>query len=289
MIPRPPARPPLAVRALLHPVLLPALVLVLLAGCAFQREVISTEGSPPRTVALLTGTAEPEEPPAAGFATLSRLEAETSLRRIRVKVANVVAFLTSDDADPLLSPAQVRWASAVLARHLPTLRPDQRLELSFRDRFHGLLVEAQVYPDGPHLIYRFTKLASPDRSSETARDIKTELPPAFVELTEQPGQIADYDRTAYILQDPLFAVDASGVAIQDKLAVLYGARDAGDITAADAEAAEAVVRAHATVGVEALRLYVGKVKTLNNAREQGLFSAAEVAERKQGVLAELQP
>ena len=262
------------------------LIAASIAACAIDHQVISVDEQKKRQVAILTGTPPPEQPAGAGFGNLTPLQAESSLRRLMVEVSTWISFVRGEP-QPFLTPDQIQWARAEMVTHLPRIRPDQRLQLSFKDQFHHLDVEAEIYADGGYLVYRFTKLASPDLSGAPTRDIVMERPPNFVELVEQAGQIHDYDRYAIILKDPVFVYGASGEQGLQRLAIIQSALQAGTIGREEADALLALIEDPPKTTAEALRLYVEKRETLNKAREQGLFSEAEFQERLETLRGEL--
>ncbi|MCH9044809.1 MAG: hypothetical protein IIA40_01740 [SAR324 cluster bacterium] len=263
------------------------LIAASIAACAIDRQVISVDEQKKRQVAILTGTPPPEQPASAGFGNLTLLQAESSLRRLMVEVSTWISFVRGEP-QPFLTPDQVQWARAEMTTHLPRIRPDQRLQLSFKDQFHHLDVEAEIYAEGGYLVYRFTKLASPDLSGAPPRDVVMERPPNFVALVEQAGQIHDYDRYAIILKDPVFVYPASGEhGLQQQLAMIQSALRAGTIGREEADALLALLEDPPKTTAAALRLYVEKRETLNKAREQGLFSEAEFQERLETLRGEL--
>ncbi len=263
------------------------LIAASIAACAIDRQVISVDEQKKRQVAILTGTPPSEQPASAGFGNLTPLQAESSLRRLTVEVSTWISFVRGEP-QPFLTPDQIQWARAEMATHLPRIRPDQRLQLSFKDQFHHLDVEAEIYADGGYLVYRFTKLASPDLSGAPPRDIVMQRPPNFVALVEQAGQIHDYDRYAIILKDPVFVYAASGEqTVQEQLAVIQAALQAGTIGRDEADALQALVRDRPDTTAAALWLYMEKRETLNKARDQGLFSEAEFQERRETLRSEL--
>ncbi len=263
------------------------LIAASIAACAIDRQVISVDEQKKRQVAILTGTPPSEQPASAGFGNLTPLQAESSLRRLMVEVSTWISFIRGEP-QPFLTPDQIQWARAEMATHLPRIRPDQRLQLSFKDQFHHLDVEAEIYADGGYLVYRFTKLASPDLSGAPPRDIVMQRPPNFVALVEQAGQIHDYDRYAIILKDPVFVYAASGEqTVQEQLAVIQAAVQAGTIGRDEADALQALVKDRPDTTAAALWLYMEKRETLNKARDQGLFSEAEFQERRETLRGEL--
>jgi hypothetical protein len=263
---------------------LTAVLATVLTACAAQRDVLSEDRAHGREVALLTGTALPEPPADPRFRELTALQAEESLARLIVRPSKVVSFVRGDP-QPFLSPEQQAWARDALATVLPRLKPDQRLQLRFLDRFQGFQVEAEVYAEGPALVYRFTRLAA--QPEDPARGTSLFKPVAFVQLVERPGQTVSSDDYAYVLRDAVFGTVARGLSESEQLAELERAAAARGIAHGELEAARAALQGRPDITLEAIGSYVDKLGLVLRSREQGLFTDAEAAERKQRLLHEL--
>ena len=266
------------------------LVLILLAvltvGCAAKRIVLADQKHPERSVTLIDGV-DPAQPPAdARFAAFSPLEAEASLRRIVVRPAHIIS-INRGDPQPLLVGEQLDWARDVLAAHLPTLKPNQRLELHFLDRFNDLDVTVQVYGIGGDLAYRFLKLAS----QPPAPDIPSQKKgPDFAAIEPQTGQqVADERDRVVLLRDPVFAGSSTAEAYAQVLSEVQRRVDAKRLSKEDVGPIEARLLQQRDLPLDAVRLYLDKLETINRALDQNLFSPQEAAARKQALLDALPP
>lgn len=255
---------------------------VLLAGCVVEREVLSVDEAQHREVALLVGTPAPDEPPAPAFAAFTRDQAAASLGRVIVRPSTWITFIR-EDPEPLLSPEQIAWAAGPVAEHVPRLKPDERVQLRFRDRFHNYRVEVEVYPEGRFLVYRFTRLADqPERVAEQPNVNKVR----YARLEPQPGQIEDSERDVEILRDPIFTESGASAPLARRQALLDAAAGRG-VSAETLAPARALLAAHPDLPLEALRSYVEKLEVVLEGRAKGLFSPEEAAARQQALLDEL--
>lgn len=262
-----------------------AVALALLMGCTFvHRNVVSTDETSGREVAVLSGTEPPDPPPVAEIAQLSPLEAEASLRRLIVRPSTWASFMRGDP-EPFLSPEQLTWARGAVAPEIPRLKPDQRLQLRFRDRFHHYETEVEIYPQGRTLVYRFTKLA--DQPEELRRDNPAVTAPHYVEFAAQPGQNVDIDGGVVTLQDAVVGRAEREAPLAANVALLDEAVKAGRLSAEDAAPARTLLEANPRVGSDALKLYLEKLATVIKAENQGIFSAEEAKARKEKLLDEL--
>jgi hypothetical protein len=271
--------------ALLGALLLTAVLLgALLAGCSQSREVLSSNAQEHRTVAIVSGR-EPTQPPAdPAFRELSPLQLEASLRGLVVRPAHYFALNLGDPA-PFLSPDQVTWARDALSTLLPKLRPDQRVELSFLDRFNHYDVVVDVYGEGRELVYRFSKLSAPEEApTMTSAGAK---PESYARLVPQPGQSYRFDTRAYYLKDAVLGHDAQARMLADKRAALEREGKERQLPADELQPARAVLEAHPELSLQSLRLYLDKLQLVLKAQQQGLFSADEAAQRKRKLLEEL--
>lgn len=264
-----------------------ALLLALLSACVFNREVISVDGKR-REVAILSDTSGPEEPPLPGFRAITPGQVEGSLRRVYVKPGTWATFVQKD-ATQLFSPDQVNWARGHLAALLPKLEPDQRIQLVFRDRFHQFNVEVEIYPEGGNLVYRFTKLAA-NPVEEPPRIQVMQRPTNFVELFEQPGQTVDYDEFALYLKDPVLG-EAAGKDPQrlKKLELIQTALREKAIEKEEGDFLAKKIKEQPLILASEVKRYLDKRKTLNQAREQGIFTEEEYRERRKKALEDLLP
>jgi hypothetical protein len=272
-------------------VLLAVSLSALLAGAcsSLERQVLSVDEGQSRSVVLLSGTPPPETPPLAGLKAITPAQVEGSLRRLVVEVSSWAQFLRGDP-QPFLSGEQVAWARDRIAAHLPQLRPDQRLQLSFQDRFKGYAVEMEVYAEGENIVYRFPKLAAREPALVNPRERKVPRPPNFVTLVAQPGQRVGYDLHAHYLWD--VAIEGKGGGLQARLAKLALVKQGLDGKTLDEEEAttlETAIKERPYLTEELLQDYLEKRRTLNTARNQALLSDAEWESRRQRLLKELAP
>lgn len=264
--------------------LLAILLLVLAAGCSPQRTVVMEDAAAQRRVTLLTGTEPPETPPAPGFATLPALELEVSLGRIIIRPGTWNRYALGDPAS-LLGPDGLRWARDAVAPLLAKLKPDQRVELHFRDRFKGYPVTVQIYPEGQELVYFFTELMP--EPYQDFRGVTGDLKPTFGEVQVQPGQEYTSNDAGYTLRDRVFGRDASDVQLAQKLDDVRRAQDLKRATNAQLDPVRDLLHKHPAISREALARYLDRLELLNKARAQGLFSEAEAAQRERTLLQEL--
>jgi hypothetical protein len=265
------------------------LAAVLLAACTLQhREVIAADPKAKQEVAILTGAPQVDPPADPGFAQLTPLQAEASLQRLIVRPATW-STLVHDPATPLLSPDQMRWVRDQIVAQLPRLKADQRLQLRFRDRFHGYNVEVELFGQGTDLVYRFTQLSAMDPYPDATLGERPTRPLAWVALDAQPGQRVDTDAKAYLLYDPLLATNAQGQTVAELAAELESAVKDGKVPEAELADVRALLQGRPTFTVESLRIYLGKLSTLVRARDQGLLNEQEAAQRKAQLLQELAP
>ena len=275
---------PLLHRLLLHRLLPLCLLLILPAGCTpLTYQDISDDGQGRRAV-LITGMPAPQEPPLPELKTLTPSQLESSLRKITVKVSTWVSFMYGESG-PLFSGAQVLWARNILQERLGALAPGQRIELNMKDRFKGHSIRVETYLDGPHLVYRFRHLVSNEDDIKTAGGGR----PLFrAELLAQEGQEIVLDHHSVMLRDDIRpARQESAQALQEKLNLLTDAREKNILSGPEADDMERLIRENSQVGLDSWRLYWEKRSTLSRAYEQGLFSPAELEQRKSLLLTDL--
>jgi hypothetical protein len=262
-------------------------LLFLAAGCSsVQRVVLSEDGPGHASVALLSGTPVPEAAPDPALAAMSPFQAEVSLRRLVVRPSTWLSIVRGEP-QPFLSPEQVRWAAGALSRHLPGLRPDQRLELRFQDRFKGYEVQVQVYREGVWLVYRFLKLAAdPTAPPDPTRT----LPLNYVALEPQPGQALESDPFAFVLKDPLRkALLAVAEHESEKLALIRDAFRAGTLDVREARELELLARQRPELSLAVWRLFLDKRATLEKARTQGLLDEPAYNVQRRALRSDLEP
>ena len=258
---------------------------LLAAGCSMPRyDVLEKEGSA-RSVVLISGLRHVSPPDPALIAQLSPMQLEQSLRRLVVRVSTWVSFILGDP-QPLLSGEQIQWVLGVLHPRLLQLQPDQRLELNFKDRFKGLQIQMQVYPDGSELVFRFLQLVSDP--PEPGMLTRGEMPVHRAQLFPQAGQKLTYDEKAVSLHEPLAAAQLESAAeLQSKMGLLDSALKNSVALPEEEKTLRALIQDHPNVSIAAWKLYWDKRATLATARSQGLFSTAEYEQRKQSLLKEL--
>lgn len=289
MTPRPlpipaPLRPRLPRLALPAALLLAVGALLLAAGCAPQRKVVMEDEATHRRVTLLTGTEPPQTPAAPDFATLPPLELEASLGRIIVRPGTWNRYALGDPTS-LLGPDQLRWARNAVAPLLHTLKPDQRVELHFRDRFKKYRVTVQIYPAGPDLVYYFTELMP--EPYDDFRGVGPDRKPPFAEVQVQPGQQFSHDDLGYTLRDRVFGRDDTDVQLAQKLDDVRRAQQQKRATESQLDPVRDLLRKHPGISREALARYLDKLELLNKARTQGLFSESEATQRERTLLDDL--
>jgi hypothetical protein len=286
----PPTRRSRALRRLgLARCLAPVLALALLAGCAMQRQVLSSDVHQHLEVALLSGAPVAEPPADPAFARMTPRQVEESLRRLVVRPAGFTTLSLGEPA-PFLSEEQLRWARDAVATLLPTQRPDQRVQLRFLDRFSHYDVEVEIFGEGRNLVYHFTRLSVPPKAlSDPMQPFDQHL--HYVTLQPQPGQVYAEDGYTFYLRDPVFALAAAAAAPPQLSALAAFEQGAAQRKLPEAELPPARERlaAHPQTSLEAVRTYLDRLQLVLNAQQQGLFSAQEAAQRKARLLDELAP
>lgn len=258
---------------------------LLLAGCSSHRQVVSQDRAQKREVAVLSDQTPAKPPPSLAFAHLTALQVEASLRHVIVRPSKFVARYHGDPK-PLFSPAQVTWARDAILAHLPGLRPDQRLQLSFRDRFNDFAVVVQLYGQGANLAYRFTELALEPPRPAMSSDSTIRL--SWAKLTAQPGQQLHSEGDVHTLFDPIFSgPQARGQAVI--LDVLRREAKARHLPDDEVRPAADLLRQHPEISPETLRLYLDRLQLVDESEQQGLFTPQEAAARRQRLLRQLTP
>jgi hypothetical protein len=268
---------------------LPLALALLLAGCAMQREVLSSDEQEHRAVALLSRAPEAEPPPDPAFTRISPQQVQTSLERLIVRPSGVITFSKGPPA-PFLSAEQLRWAGNAVATLLPKLRPDQRVQLTFLDRFSHYDVEVEIFGEGRNLVYHFTRLSVPPKElSDPMNPYDQHL--HYVTLEPQRGQVYAEDGYTFYLRDPVFATAAEAAPAPRVPALLVFEQDAAQRKLPSAELAPARERlaVHPETSAEAVHAYLERLQLVLNAQQQGLFTAQEAAQRKARLLDELAP
>jgi len=267
--------------------LLLCVLMLVLTGCSTHEQVLSSDPDTKQAVAILSDQTPPQPPADPAFAHITPLQVEASLRGLIVRPGGVMAFMLGDP-QPFLSPEEVAWARDAIAPLLPKLRPDQRLQLSFLERFNHYPVVVQIYGQGKNLVYRFTKLsAKPPSPSELTGGLNKPL--NYVTLDVQPGQSYSYDRAAYYLRDAILGNPEQAHNMTDTLAALEQGAKQRSIPYDELEPAKVIIHAHPDITPQTVQLYLDKLQLVERALAQGLFSPQEAAQRKQMLLNELRP
>lgn len=270
----------------------PAAVLALLmvfpllgAGCAgwvLKREIISTQPDGTR-VERITGFPAPRQAPQV--LPLQVPDLERSLLRITVRYHGVISF-SKGDPQPLLTPDQARAFAAILADHLPTLAPNQRLRFSFRDARKGNLNEMDVYRDGSWIVYHFNVLVGNPKLAMNPDD------PPFSEadLEELPGQKTWHAGSEWVVRDAVTGSQESLAAnVAGALALIDRNHKDGLLSAEEAEQLRTMTRSRPEIQVETWRLFLEKQATLKRAREQGLMNETAYQTQMEKIRRELAP
>lgn len=258
---------------------------LLLAGCSANRTVLSNDQLKKREVAVLSGEKPAQPPPSSAFQHLTPLQVEASLRHVTVRPASFIAR-NLGEPEPLLNPEQVAWARAAVLAHLPQLRPDQRLELRFRDRFNHYPVVVELYGSGTELVYRFTELALAPKDPIMTSDLSQRL--SWAKLVGLPGQKVREDGDVSYLRDPIFAGPRPGQQID----ILSELRKQGKLRhLSDDELASIgkVLQQHPEVTPATLNLYLDKLQLVDKGEAEGLFTTDEAAARRKLLLQQFTP
>lgn len=251
---------------------------LVLGGCSVQREVLSEERENRFKAVLLTGTPETQTAPSPKFNSLSNGQVERSLRRITVRVSKFISF-NRGDPTPFHTEAQVDWAKKVMLQWIPKLKPDQRLQLHYTDQFHQYLVEVEIWAEGNHLVYYFTKLAAEDEPSNM--ETVAGRPANWVTLVEQPGQNVSYDDRAYILKDRLFSAGAITVRErEEKMDAIQAALASKTIGADHSRELSRLVDEAPRISLGDFKTYLDKRETLKKAFSLNLLSREEFETRR---------
>lgn len=285
-VPRPPHRPLRRGRFVPATALAVLMALPLLGvGCAGwvpKRELISTQPGGTR-VERITGFPAPRQAPQV--LPLRAPDLERSLLRITVRYHGVISF-SKDAPQPLLTPDQAAAFAALLAEHLPTLAPNQRLRFSFRDARKGNLNEMDVYPDGPWVVYHFNVLVGNPKLAMNPGD------PPFSEadLEELPGQKTWHAGSEWVVRDAVTGSQESLAAnVAGALALIDRNHKDGLLNGEEAERLRAIAHARPEIQVETWRLFLEKRATLKRAREQGLMSETAYQTQMEKIGRELAP
>jgi hypothetical protein len=264
------------------PALLTLLACLAVAGCLVTSQRIA-ELPGDATVSILSNTLEPERPGAPIFARLTAEDYRTNLRRIIVTYSTWISLIRTDPK-PLLTKTQVKQFSEILARELPKLRLDQRLEFKFLDPVKNLDVLVEVYEEGEFLVFAFNAL-SKDLDAPGMRHVQ-ETNKAFI--VPQVGQLLTESPDFVRLKEP---VDPDTVikaqAQQHKIDLIAGALEAKTILAEEAEALGALALRSPYIRVAAFQGFLKKRETLGRARRQDLISEDEFQTRRKKLMAGL--
>lgn len=260
-------------------------VLLLATGCTASRKVLSENREQGREVTILSGTAPAQPPPGPAFQHLTPLQVEASLQHVIVRPSQFVAH-NHGDPKPLFSREQVTWAQGAILAHLPHLRPDQRLELRFLDRFNGFPVVVELYGEGSNLAYGFTELALEPTRPGMSADSGFRM--SWAKLVAEPGQQLRQDGDVHILLDPIFS--GPGARKQSEiLDVLRREAKQRQLPDDEVRPAADVLRQHPEISEETLNLYLDRLQLVDKSEQQGLFTPQEAASRRQRLLKQLAP
>lgn len=268
---------PLALRRFLYGPAMVVLAIFMLAaglgGCLVTEQELSVDEGKKRRVVILSGTGEPDAPPSPKFQNLTRAQVDRSLRRMTVEVSRYVSFNT-DDPEPFLSNQQIDWAIQPILTHVPKLKPDQRLLLEFRDKFHKYQVAVEIFSEGSNLVFYFTKLSMSEDAERTAR------PGArandWVSFVVQPGQELDWFPEATILKDKVYGEGPIADPDRDaKLDLIAAAMDKKIIDEDEGRELAKVVDQSPEFLLSIYKSHFEKLETLKKALEQNLFTEEE--------------
>lgn len=282
-LPNPPPRQPRpAPRRHRAALALASAAALLLAGCLIESQTLDTlpEGG---TIARLDGTAAPEQPAAPIFQRLEARQYRASLRRIKIAYATWTTFLYKEPT-PLLSEQQVELFGGVLAREVPSLKPDQRIRFRFREVQGDLPVDMQVYPDGERLAFLFTALAREEEPGGGRHSGNLNR----ATLVPQAGQTTTLTLDYIVLYEP---VDPAAVARaethQRKLDTIDDARGKSLISDEEAASLRQVTEGPPEISLAVFTALFRRLETLGTARREELVTEEEYQTRRQRLLADM--
>lgn len=262
--------------------LVAGLAALLVAGCLVRTEVLLRPDDS-TTIVRLSGMPAADAPPGAAFDGLTARDYGAALRRIVVRYATWISF-SSGRPVALLSESQWVRFSEVMAREVPRLAPDQRLEFQFKDARFKLDVVMAVHGEGDFLVFRFTSLVK-DEDIPITRSLG---PQDQADLVAQAGQELSESEERSILREPMQRDVASAAReLQGKRDLISTALREELVGDLEAKKLLDIMRAAPRLPVEALRTYMEKRKTLATARRQALLTREEFRTRLEKLLKEL--
>ena len=249
-----------------------AAIIPLIAACSSIETKPVADAPAGFKIEIVTGLRTAKTPPDPRTASLSTIETTASLRRIMVRyIKYSAAFKT--DAQTLLSDSQIDALGVVLAREVPLLKENQRLRISFDDRYFGkgYLDQMDVYREGTFLVYWFNSLATNFSTPNIGGEGKYFL---GVLQKAAPGQeIESTDAFAY-LKDPVLNEERdAAAAFDDKKKLLDQAAKDGVVDPDEAKRIEGMIAKPAPTAY-AWSVYWDKRRTIKKALDQNLMDRA---------------
>lgn len=239
-----------------------------------------------KAVVTVEGNLELADPPADPvIKTLTSFDIEASLRRVTVRVSTWTSLVRTDPK-PLFSDAQAAQFSKIIAKELPTLRPDERIRLLFKDQYKKYKVDLYVYGEGSDLVYRFEALIGPQESHSTPNE--SVLGHGYLE--QLPGQTVTTGATVQVLRHPAKREVLAQMRTRDSIRNgIAAALKEERITAEEHDKLINTANRLTNPSEEPWKVFWDKWNLLRKARDQDLITKPAYVERKQSLMQQLSP
>ncbi len=256
--------------------LLGALALLAAASCLVTSEPLGRLGGGV-AVYRLSGMPAPSEPPSPAFESLTVADYQNALRRVVVTYDTWTSLLQSEPV-PLFSESMIAAVAPLLAREIPGLTPDQRVELRFKGVRRGQSVQVQVHGEGAFFVFEFLAL-SKDFSQLSSDNLEI---PNQANLVPQVGQTVEDAREPVVLREPVRPQAAISAQARRRVGdMIEAARRNGEISGEAAASLAEILAELPRVEIPPFEEHFQKRKTLAKALKLGLFTAEEFEERIQ--------